>query len=269
MHAARQDELHKERIALADAVYSAIGANRARAEQAGPGIDVRLPPEPLAVEADPASLAAMFADLLDQAARRTRPGDMMLLDIYREGDDAVISVRNAAAGTMRPAHGIPTAGGQQPRREAAPERGATDMVRLPLARQAAASATPVSQAVRDGARTRILVVDDNQDAAESMAMLLEVLGAEVHAVHGGAAALEILPAYRPDLVLLDIGMPGMDGYEVAQRIRRLPGLGGIRLVALTGWGQDEDRRRTEESGFERHLTKPADLAALRTLLSVR
>ena len=272
--------MHKERIALADVVHSAINSNRPRGEQASHKLDVHLPPEPLDVEADPASLAAMFTDLLDKAARRAHPGGVISLDVYREGDNAVVSVRHDAAATM-PAPGVPAVGGEPSGREPAGERGAEYMVRLPLAQHAAmsactgtsttASAMP-AQAAQDAqgaARTRILVVDDNRDAAESLVMLLEVLGAEVFAVHDGAAALEILPDYRPDLVLLDIGMPGMDGYEVAQRIRRLPDLGDIRLVALTGWGLDEDRRRTEESGFDRHLTKPADLAVLRALLSVQ
>jgi len=111
------------------------------------------------------------------------------------------------------------------------------------------------------------VVDDNRDAAESMAMLLELSGIESATVHSGKAALDILPSYRPSLILLDIGMPEMDCNEVARRIRSQPEFKDITLIALTGWGQDEDRRRSREAGFQHHLTKPVELGALKELLA--
>jgi CheY-like chemotaxis protein len=114
---------------------------------------------------------------------------------------------------------------------------------------------------------RVLVVDDNRDAAASLGMLLKLLGAEVRVVNDGPAALEILASYRPTVVLLDIGMPGMDGYEVARRIRQQPEWRDLMLIALTGWGQEEDRRRTSEAGFDHHLLKPADLTALKDLFT--
>jgi CheY-like chemotaxis protein len=119
-----------------------------------------------------------------------------------------------------------------------------------------------------GATQKILVVDDNQDAADTLAMLLEFMGgAEVRVVNSGQAALDVMGGFHPDVVLLDIGMPGMDGHEVARRVRQQPQFASTRLVALTGWGQDEDRRRTQESGFDHHLTKPVDIASLQALLS--
>ena len=105
---------------------------------------------------------------------------------------------------------------------------------------------------------RLLVVDDNQDAAISLAMLLKLQGHEVRVAHSGMAALEVTKTYVPDVVFLDIGMPGMDGYEVARRIRQQPGLENVVLAALTGWGQQEDRRRTSEAGFNYHLVKPPE-----------
>jgi CheY-like chemotaxis protein len=118
------------------------------------------------------------------------------------------------------------------------------------------------------AKQKILVVDDNQDAAETLAMLLEFMGnSEVRVVNGGQAALDLMANFHPDVVLLDIGMPGMDGHEVARRIRQQPQFASTRLVALTGWGQEEDRRRTQESGFDHHLTKPVDIASLQALLN--
>ena len=114
---------------------------------------------------------------------------------------------------------------------------------------------------------RILVIDDNRDAAASLAMLLETMGAEVCVAHDGARGLIEYQKFRPLVVLLDIGMPGMDGYEVARRLRSLQEQPRACIVALTGWGQDEDRRRVREAGFDHHLVKPADIDALQTLIA--
>ena len=113
---------------------------------------------------------------------------------------------------------------------------------------------------------RVLVVDDNADSAESLSLLLELLGYEVRTAHDGEQALEEADRFRPDLVLMDIGMPRMDGYEAARRLRQAAWAADVRLVALTGWGQDEDRRRSEEAGFDDHLIKPVDPTALQTIL---
>jgi CheY-like chemotaxis protein len=113
---------------------------------------------------------------------------------------------------------------------------------------------------------RVLVVDDNPDSADTLALLVQLLGAEVHIARSGPAALAELDAFHPGDVLLDIGMPGMDGYEVAQRIRAQPRFNTVRLIALTGWGQEEDRRRAHDSGFDHYLVKPVDLEALQVLL---
>lgn len=115
---------------------------------------------------------------------------------------------------------------------------------------------------------RILVVDDNADSADTLAMLIELLGAEVRIARSGPAALRELDAFHPAAILLDIGMPEMDGYEVARRIRSQPRFAKVRLIALTGWGQEEDRRRARDSGFDHHLLKPVDLEALRAVLSL-
>ena len=115
---------------------------------------------------------------------------------------------------------------------------------------------------------RILIVDDSRDGGESLAMLLRVLGADVALAHSGRAALDCINSFRPDVVLLDIGMPGMDGYEVARRIRANPNNRHISLIALTGWGQDEDRQRSTAAGFNHHLVKPADIDQLRQILTV-
>lgn len=119
-------------------------------------------------------------------------------------------------------------------------------------------------------RRRVLIVDDNEDAANSLAMILELGGHETASVYTAADALQRAAVFRPDVVLLDIGLPGMDGYEVAQKMRELPGLRDIRLVAVTGYGRSDDRLRARDAGFDDHLTKPVEFAVLeRTLAGIR
>ncbi len=138
---------------------------------------------------------------------------------------------------------------------------------LPLAPIEVTAATEARKESALDARKRVLVVDDNVDAAETLGLLLEILGAEVKVAHDGATALEQYAGYDPDLVLLDIGMPGMDGHEVVRRIRAEYGARHTTVVALTGWGQAEDRRRSQEAGFDAHLVKPAGGDALKAVLT--
>ncbi|HET7131654.1 MAG TPA: response regulator, partial [Gammaproteobacteria bacterium] len=147
-----------------------------------------------------------------------------------------------------------------------PGKGSEFLVRLPLAvgQQSPAHAQTHPPPVTP---RRMLVVDDNADSAESLRILLELLGAQVVAVHDGPAALAALDADKPDVVLLDIGMPEMDGYELARRIRSRSDGADLILIALTGWGQEEDRRRSKEAGIDHHLVKPVDIAALERLLA--
>ncbi len=120
--------------------------------------------------------------------------------------------------------------------------------------------------LKPGPKRRILVVDDNRDSAASLSMLLSVMGNDTRTAHDGLEALELAEAFRPDLIVLDIGMPKLNGYDVCRRIRERPWGNSVCLVALTGWGQEEDRRRAEEAGFDQHFTKPVDPALLETLL---
>jgi CheY-like chemotaxis protein len=148
-------------------------------------------------------------------------------------------------------------------------RGSEFIVRLPVEKRTAHE----QQRAADNGRSmpadvhRILVVDDNRDSADTLAMLLKSLGADVHTAYDGASALESIRICRPTIVLLDLGLPGIDGYEVARRVRSDAPTSELCMVALTGWGQDEDRRRTREAGFDHHLVKPVDLSALQALLA--
>lgn len=168
---------------------------------------------------------------------------------------------------------MPTDGGRDPARTPMPPQDTTMHVTDTTADSLCAMPGDAPQSDRDGsagagAKQKVLVVDDNHDAADTLAMLLEFMGSsEVRVVNSGQAALDQVAVFHPDVVLLDIGMPGMDGHEVARRIRSQPQFASTRLVALTGWGQDEDRRRTRESGFDHHLTKPVDIASLQSLLN--
>lgn len=166
-------------------------------------------------------------------------------------------------------------GGRIEARSAGPGHGSEFIVRLPmLARdgprsQAHLGNEGASHEVTQGRLDahRILVVDDNRDAAKSLGVLLRLLGAEVNVVHNGPSALKAMTAFRPTVVLLDIGMPGMDGYQVARNIRQQDEFQDVALIALTGWGQEKDRRRSQAAGFNYHLTKPAELSALEALLA--
>jgi CheY-like chemotaxis protein len=158
-------------------------------------------------------------------------------------------------------------GGSIEAKSEGPGHGSEFIVRLPLADAVEVSAATASADAVHKVSRRILVVDDNRDAAEMMTLLLGTLGAEISVVHDGQAALGALKTYRPSVVLLDLGLPGMDGYEVARRMRAEPEGRAATLIALTGWGQEEDRRRSKEAGIDHHLVKPVDLTALHQLLA--
>jgi CheY-like chemotaxis protein len=148
---------------------------------------------------------------------------------------------------------------------AGPGLGSRFTVRIPLAAGAVGPAPgPVKDDVQ--AQLRVMVVDDNQDAAETLAMALALLGCEAKIAHTGVQALELAPVFRPAVALLDIGLPDMTGYELARRLRLVPGGATMKLIATTGWGQEKDRERAFDAGFDHHLTKPIDFDLLRGLL---
>ena len=251
----------------------------------------------MCVGGDPVRLTQVFANLLNNAAKYTNHGGHIWITTRRDDGDAVISVKDNGIGiapnaltqvfdmfmqvdrsTRRSQGGLGIGltlvrslvgmhGGAVEARSDGPGLGSEFIVRLPLLIEAG-SAAEQPRALKPLPSRRILIVDDSRDGGESLAMLLRVLGAEVSLAHSGRQALECVDTFRPDVVVLDIGMPGMDGYEVARRIRANPSNRNISLIALTGWGQDEDRRRSVAAGFNHHLVKPADIEQLRQLLTV-
>jgi len=289
-------ELRKEPLTVAAVVRSAIETSRPLIEAGHHRLEVRMPVEPLALEGDPIRLTQVIANLLNNAAKYTDEGGHILLSARAEDQAAVIRVRDNGAGIppemvprvfdlfaqIAPISGGPRGGlgigltlakrlvemhgGRIEARSEGPGKGAEFVVRLPLA---VASQDPMARHRGSFATLlaprRVLVVDDNQDAAESLAMLLRLLGAEVGVAYGGAAAMKMLASFHPSVMLLDIGMPGMDGYEVARRVRADPALSDVLLIAVSGWGQEEDRRRSQSAGFDHHLIKPADVSALEAL----
>jgi PAS domain S-box-containing protein len=293
-------DLRKQPVDLGAAGARAAEGARALLGARQHRLEVTVPAEPVRVEADPDRLEQVVANLLTNAAKYTQPGGHIRLTVAREGGQAVVRVRDNGIG-IRPemlprvfdlfqqADRIPGRvseglglgltlvrrlvemhGGSVEAHSDGPGRGSEFIVRLPLlsaAQNPAAGAAPEASPAAGGP-LRILVVDDNVDGAKSLALLLRLEGGhEVRVAHDGPAALELARDFHPDVVFLDIGLPkGMDGYEVARRLRQQPGLGEALLVALTGFGQEEDRRRSLAAGFHAHLVKPVNPDLLREIL---
>jgi two-component system CheB/CheR fusion protein len=291
-------ELRKERTDLAAVVRSAVETSRPPIDAAGHRLEVVLPEEPLVVECDAVRIAQVLSNLLNNAARYTEPSGRITLEVRREDASAVVTVRDTGIGIAKAMLGrifemfvqsdpqdgraqgglgiglalvrrlVEMHGGTVEAASAGQGQGSEFTVRLPLATAGAGDRSPDTGLVRPAevSGQRVLVVDDNRDAAQSLGVLLKLVGVDVHVAYSGQEALDALPVYRPDVVLLDLGMPGMDGEEVARRIRSDPGFIDVRLIALTGWGQQSDRARSRAAGFDYHLIKPADVAALTAVL---
>jgi len=292
-------ELRKERVDLAGVVQSAVETSKPMIESAHHQLSISLPLESLFLDADPIRVTQILANLLNNAAKYTEDGGQIYLTACADGPHALVSIRDTGMGIPAPmlpkvfdsftqvdrtydrSQGglgigltlvrtlVELHGGTVEAHSNGAGQGSEFVVRLPLAMQQNNS---YSVAAHNGrtqsvAARRILVVDDNRDSAQSLGLLLKFLGADITTANDGPSALEAIRRYRPSVVLLDIGMPGMDGYEVAQRARLEPEGAALVLIALTGWGQEEDRRRSHEAGFDHHLVKPVDLAALQAILA--
>lgn len=293
-------DLQKETIALAEVVELAVDASQPLIDDYRHHLQIALPPEPITVEVDPARLAQVLSNLLNNAAKYTDEGGQISLTAESSGDEVVIRVRDNGIGispdllakvfdlftqadrTLSRSRGglgigltlvqslVELHGGSVTAHSEGLGRGSEFVVRLPMATRTAVA--PHAPNSADGPRNvhlprrRILVVDDKRSNAQSLELLLQALGQEVFTAFDGQRALEMASQHHPDVVLLDIGLPVIDGYEVARRCRARPELQPITLVAMTGYGQDSDRQRSQEAGFDAHLVKPVNLDDLLLLL---
>ena len=290
-------ELRRECVSIASVVQAAIEGNQLHVDRAGHTLCTTLSREELLVDADHTRLAQVIGNLLNNACKYTPDGGRIELRTRRDGDDAVITVSDSGVGIpqsriddvfemfsqvdrvvdrSRGGLGIGLSlvrrlvqmhGGSVSAFSEGTGRGSTFTVRLPLAQGAVMPATASSKAIATPALgTRVLVVDDNDDAAELLSIWLENAGYAATRTHDAKAALEIASGAAPDVVILDIGLPDMNGYELVQRLREMPQLASAVFIALTGWGTQADRRRALEAGFDVHLTKPVSGGDLRAAL---
>lgn len=291
-------QLKRERVELASLVQTGIDGQRPLMEQQGQMLDVSLERGPLVVDADPARMVQVVSNLLHNAAKYSAAGSRISIQLRREGNVAVIVVADDGVGIAsaelpyifdlfvqtersldRRQGGLGIGltlvrrlvhkhGGTVYARSEGPGQGSEFVVRLPLADSA--PCVVAARAEEPGAQEpdapRILVVDDNQDAAVLLATAMEAEGHPVHVSLDGRAALDAFEQFEPHVVLLDIGLPGLDGYEVARRIRAAPRGARVMLVAVTGYGQQKDVSRARCAGFDHHLLKPVDLDSLRALI---
>lgn len=291
--------LQRRPLLLSSVIATALETSRPALEKGHHRLRVNLPPQALSLDADEARLAQVLANVLNNAAKFSPPETPVEVTVTEEPSFARIDVTDQGIG-MSPAMlerafdlfaqadtvvecgygglgiGLNVArrlvqmhGGSIEACSAGPGRGSRITIRLPLSGHAAAGEpVPAAEpASTDQSQRRVLVVDDNEDAARIICMLVQTLGHVVRGANSGAEALEIAQHFHPDVAILDIGMPDMSGYELARRLRGQPGADALCLVALTGWGQESDRQKSLEAGFDHHLVKPAGMAALRRILS--
>ena len=291
-------ELRRERIELASAVNHAVEAIRPNCERMDHELTVTLPPQPVYLNADPTRLAQIVGNLLNNACKFTDKGGRISLTVEREGEQAVIRVQDTGIGIAadqlsrifdmftqvdesleRSAGGLGIGltlvknlvelhDGTIVVHSTGLGQGSEFTIRLPiLVETPQPPPEPTAGEPTPTTARRILVVDDSRDSATSLARLLNLTGHETHTAYDGLEAVEAAATFRPDVILLDIGLPKLNGYEACRKIREQPWSKDIVIVALTGWGQDEDRRKSKEAGFDGHLVKPVDHAVLTKLLA--
>jgi CheY-like chemotaxis protein len=290
-------QLRLGRVELATVVHAAVETARSLIERLGHKLILAVPPEPIWLNADPLRLAQVVGNLLNNASKFTENGGCVSLTVALRGEEAEIRVRDNGAGIA--ADQLPFVFDMFMQAEATSERfgtglgiglalvknlvemhdgtveahsagvghGSEFVVRLPVTHEAA---QPLPKTPHETSSTtiarRVLVVDDNRDAAESLAILLKLGGHETYVAHDGLEAVEKAAQLSPDIILLDIGLPKINGFEAARRIRQLSQGKRLVLVALTGWAQDADRQKSREAGFNAHIVKPVDPDILANLL---
>ena len=297
-----QFALRSEPLVLATVIEQAIEIAQPLIQAAGHMLTVEMPAQSIAIEGDLTRLAQVFSNLLINAAKYTQPQGRIGVAVEVFDDEVAVSVTDTGIGIAaeqmphifemfgqaetaldRSQEGLGIGlslargfvemhGGQIGARSDGIGKGSVFIVRLPVTRQARESA--MGDSLDAGAtatppvagRRRVLIADDLRDSADSLALLLETMGHEVHVAYDGEEAFQAIEALRPEVALLDLGMPKMSGYDVCRRIRELPWGRQVTLIAQSGWGQDEDRRRTRDAGFDHHIVKPIDPGALDALL---
>ena len=297
-----RDKIHLQRevIELKSVIERAVEASRPAIDASQHQLQVSLPETSIPISGDLIRLTQVLTNLLNNAAKYTDVGGQIWVTGSRDGDSAVIRVRDSGIGippallepvfelftqvdrTLDRSHGglgigltlvkrlVEMHDGVVRAHSEGLGHGSEFVVELPIvAAMPAAEVTrnaPIDDQLSSNS-LRILVVDDNQDSAQTLSMMLKLMGHQTATAFDGLMAVEIAAGYGPHLILLDIGLPKMNGYEVCRRIRQQPGGCEIFIVALTGWGQDEDRLRSEQAGFDLHLVKPVSVPALSELLA--
>ncbi len=290
--------LRMERVALAAVLQSALEAGRPLVEQRNQTLKVTMPTQPIMVNADVTRLSQVFVNLLNNAAKYSDRGGHIRLHVARDGSDVVVTVHDTGIGiaadqlprifemftqvdrSLEKSQGglgigltlvkrlVELHGGDVEARSDGAGHGSTFVVRLPVAVDASTQEPPADEGETPAtAALRILIVDDNRDAADSLAMVLRIRSNDVRTAYDGKEGVDTAEAFRPDVILFDIGMPTLNGYEACRRVREQSWGHSIVLIAVTGWGQDEDRRRSRDAGFDHHMVKPVDVPALINLLA--
>jgi CheY-like chemotaxis protein/two-component sensor histidine kinase len=291
-------QLHQEELDLRGVAQQAVETARTLIDQRKHRLNVALPQKPAWVLGDAIRLEEVIVNLLSNAAKYTPEGGDIWLSIEEEGEEVVIRVRDSGVGiapellpqifdlftqaqrTLDRSQGglgigltvvrkvIELHGGTTEAHSSGLSHGSEFIVRLPAVRSPARQAKiPAAKRAQPVQTWRVLVVDDNADSADSIAAILETSGHEVEVAYSAQRALEMAVEYQPDIMLLDIGLPDMDGYEVAKHLRQTPELKQMRLIAITGYGQQSDRQRSREAGFDEHVVKPVEWQKLEELLA--
>ncbi|HEY1373932.1 MAG TPA: PAS domain S-box protein [Candidatus Binatia bacterium] len=292
--------LQKERINIASVLNDALRTSQAMIDEAGHKLTVNIPPEPLMVEADPMRLTQVFANLLNNAAKFTDSAGDIRLSAERRDGRAVIRIRDSGIGiaehllakifdmfvqgvnVIERTYGglglgltlareiVEFHGGTIEATSSGPGKGSEFIVSLPLAQSvspASSESHPGETLPKTSRQVRIVVVDDNKQQASSLQHLLQTMGHEAQVAYDGPGAMKLMSTFVPDIALVDLGLPGMDGYEVARRLRERHEFRNVVFIAQTGWGREEDRKRAREAGFEHHLVKPIDHHQLAQILA--